>query len=319
MAVYVDDMRSLTEASRRDTAESHLFADSDEELHAFAARLGLTVQCFVPGRHPRIGHYHVTPGKRQQAIMLGATPVTRREAGQITRAQADKARAASERASRKRHRWDRHDNHHKTCRDCGITAVTRPHPCERRWYQQYTTAGGQTFTAGRVPPCAPAVHPQSGTEEERAGLASVLDRAAGRAWQQGDLQSAAQLIADARTLDPSRAGLWDQREAAIAAAAPRPGRSRPPDPAGRWHTCSAPHPHQDAYLAARRSAEVAGTGRCHDGHPVSDLAQEISMRLTAAGFTASSPGLARIRAWNRTAMQRAGFTRLHDDGQTETS
>jgi hypothetical protein len=218
----------------------------------------------------------------------------------------------------RRHSWDKHDNHHKACRDCGIQVLARPHPYERRWYQEYTTADGRSFTADRVPPCQPAAAPQPAPESERGRHASELDRAAGRAWQHGDLQRAARLIADARALDPARGALWAKREAAIAAAAPRTGRSTQPEPAGYRRTCTAPHPHQDAYLAARRSAEVGDIGRCHDGHPVSDLGQDISARLTAAGFTADSPELARIRAWNRAALERDRTAQAAQDPEAAT-
>jgi len=51
----------------------HLQADSGEELHQFAARLGLKRDWFQsrPGR-PELDHYDLTRGKRQQALRLGA-------------------------------------------------------------------------------------------------------------------------------------------------------------------------------------------------------------------------------------------------------
>jgi hypothetical protein len=221
-------------------------------------------------------------------------------------------------AQAKRHSWDKHDDYNKTCRDCGIKVLARPHPYERRWYQEYTTADGRCFVADRVPPCEPAAHPRPAADDERVRAASELDRAAGRAWQHGDLQRAARLIADARALDPARSDLWAEREATIAASAPRPGRSTQPEPAGYRRACTAPHPHQDAYLAARRSMEVGGTGRCQDGHPVSDLRQDVTARLIAAGFTASSPELARIREWNSRALDRAGIAPADRDQEAET-
>jgi hypothetical protein len=217
----------------------------------------------------------------------------------------------------RRHSWERHDNRHKSCRDCGISVLARPHPLQESWYQEYTTADGRCFTADRVPPCKPAAQRQPSPDDERARHASELDRAAGRAWQHGDLQRAARLIADARALDPSRGALWAWREAAIAAAAPPTGRDTKPGPASSRRTCTAPHPHQDAYLAARRSAETGDTGWCHDGHPVSDLGQDISARLTAAGFTASSPELARIRQWNRAALERDRIARAGQDTEAQ--
>jgi hypothetical protein len=218
--------------------------------------------------------------------------------------EAEHKKAYGNQARPKRHSWDKHDDHHKTCRDCGITALARPHPYERRWYQEYTTTDGRRFAADRVPPCQPA-RSQPTPAAERVGHADELDRAAGRAWRQGDLDLAARLIADARALDPDRTRLWDKREAAITAAAPRPRRNTQPEPGAPRRTCTAPHPHQNAYLAAQRSMEVCGTGRCQDGHPVTDLGQDIATRLAAAGYTTRSPELAEIRAWNHAAQQRA--------------
>jgi hypothetical protein len=41
MTVFVDDMRRPARVGRITADWSHLYADSDDELHAFAARLGL--------------------------------------------------------------------------------------------------------------------------------------------------------------------------------------------------------------------------------------------------------------------------------------
>ncbi len=55
-----------------------LTADTDDELHAFAARLGLTRIMFRPGtpagphQEPAAGHYDVTLGERDRAVALGA-------------------------------------------------------------------------------------------------------------------------------------------------------------------------------------------------------------------------------------------------------
>lgn len=69
-----------------DSTWSHLISDapSDEELHAFARRLGLRPEYFQhPGQWHR--HYDVTTNKRYQAICLGAREVTQREAVGILR------------------------------------------------------------------------------------------------------------------------------------------------------------------------------------------------------------------------------------------
>lgn len=83
MAVYVDDFR----VPWRGEMWSHLLADTAEELHAFAARLGLQRRHFQhePAR-PWKDHYDVAEARRRQAIGLGAKPISFGEAAQILRA-----------------------------------------------------------------------------------------------------------------------------------------------------------------------------------------------------------------------------------------
>ncbi len=53
---------------------AHLVSDTSyDELHAFAARLG------IPRRHFQGDHYDIPAPVREQAIALGALPVTGRE------------------------------------------------------------------------------------------------------------------------------------------------------------------------------------------------------------------------------------------------
>lgn len=74
MTVYVDDMRMPAQVGRLQARWSHLLADTDEELHAFAARLGLRRQWHQkPGT--AISHYDVTDTKRALALQLGAVPI----------------------------------------------------------------------------------------------------------------------------------------------------------------------------------------------------------------------------------------------------
>ena len=82
MTVYVDDFSVPWRGDRW----SHLIADTAEELHAFAARLGLQPRQFhhKPGR-PWNDHYDVPEAKRRQAIGLGARPVSSAEAVRILR------------------------------------------------------------------------------------------------------------------------------------------------------------------------------------------------------------------------------------------
>jgi phosphoglycolate phosphatase-like HAD superfamily hydrolase len=71
-----------------------LTADTDDELHAFAARLGLTPVMFragrqaLPGQKPAAAHYAITLGERDRAVGLGAQQISRREADRKTRQRA---------------------------------------------------------------------------------------------------------------------------------------------------------------------------------------------------------------------------------------
>ena len=78
MGVYVDEPIYRRHGLRW----CHLTADSAQELHAFAARLGLKRSRFQtkPGR-PWADHYDVTEGTRRRAVALGAAEITLRELG----------------------------------------------------------------------------------------------------------------------------------------------------------------------------------------------------------------------------------------------
>ena len=76
MSVYVDELQVWPNAWGPFKAGScHLAADTLEELHEFAAQLGMRRAWFQEGqgRHP---HYDLVKSKRDLAIKLGAKPVT---------------------------------------------------------------------------------------------------------------------------------------------------------------------------------------------------------------------------------------------------
>jgi Protein of unknown function (DUF4031) len=85
MTVYVDELLDYSDlAAARGLRHSnwcHLTADTREELHAFAARLGLRRGWFQDDEV--LWHYDVTAGKRAQALRLGAAEVTFREIGAL--------------------------------------------------------------------------------------------------------------------------------------------------------------------------------------------------------------------------------------------
>ncbi|QIS16897.1 DUF4031 domain-containing protein [Nocardia arthritidis] len=96
MSVYVDQLIDYGETARKrrlpDTRWCHLTADTRQELHRFAARIGLRRTWFqdpvVSGKpwpakpgspHARMWHYDLTPGKRAAAIRAGAIEITNTE------------------------------------------------------------------------------------------------------------------------------------------------------------------------------------------------------------------------------------------------
>jgi hypothetical protein len=89
MAVYVDDAHIPAKVGNLDRCWSHLMADTPEELHVFAAQLGLKRSWFQD--HKPFWHYDVTDGMRQRALALGAKPITAREAVQLPHWQRQKA------------------------------------------------------------------------------------------------------------------------------------------------------------------------------------------------------------------------------------
>lgn len=78
MAVYVDDMHRYPAGEFGRMKMSHMVADTDEELHAMAARIGVARRWFQGD------HYDVSISKRALAIAAGAVPVTWRQLGVMT-------------------------------------------------------------------------------------------------------------------------------------------------------------------------------------------------------------------------------------------
>jgi hypothetical protein len=77
MAVYVDDAFCCDDPKGWGmfTGGGHMQADSLDELHAFAAKIGMRREWFQsrPGRPDR-DHYDLTRARRDKAILLGAIP-----------------------------------------------------------------------------------------------------------------------------------------------------------------------------------------------------------------------------------------------------
>jgi hypothetical protein len=86
MAVYVDDMNLRADVPNGHTVVrgkwSHLFADTEAELRAFAKKIGLKETWIQHPGEPHV-HFDVVGRVRQRAIAAGAKPVTWRQAGQF--------------------------------------------------------------------------------------------------------------------------------------------------------------------------------------------------------------------------------------------
>ena len=73
MTVYVDDMHLHPMGRYRRMKMSHMIADTDEELHAMADRIGVARRWF------QSDHYDVCLSKRALAVRHGAVEITLRE------------------------------------------------------------------------------------------------------------------------------------------------------------------------------------------------------------------------------------------------
>lgn len=83
MSVYIDHLQPCPRRAGftgwRWNQSCHLFADSLEELHAFARRIGLRRSWFQTSRGG-LPHYDLNPGRRAVALRHGATELERAQA-----------------------------------------------------------------------------------------------------------------------------------------------------------------------------------------------------------------------------------------------
>ncbi|MDP2659787.1 MAG: DUF4031 domain-containing protein, partial [Dehalococcoidia bacterium] len=79
LTVYVDDLKPVIQPNPNWRWESscHLWADTEDELHAFAKRIGLRRGWFQP--HHLLPHYDLTAPRRRGAIREGAVAVNAKE------------------------------------------------------------------------------------------------------------------------------------------------------------------------------------------------------------------------------------------------
>jgi hypothetical protein len=206
VAVYVDDAEipaTVRNGSRVHASTwCHLTADTEEELHAFAKKLGLRRSWYQgPDEHGDLWHYDLTTGKRQRALQLGAQPVSVRQI-------VEKARS---RTRPSRHTW-RAAGNTQQCATCHLIAVGRVRDSAGRWHSVWQARDIQVISS-KTPECGRAL--RAASPAERARLATEADQAAHAAFLAGDLGKAADMITLARVLDSTRAAEWSQREAGI--------------------------------------------------------------------------------------------------------
>lgn len=84
MTVYVDDMK----ARFGRLIMCHMIADTDDELHAMADRIGVARRWHQsPPRHH--SHYDIAQSKKSLAISCGAVAITAQEAAMMCRMKKD--------------------------------------------------------------------------------------------------------------------------------------------------------------------------------------------------------------------------------------
>lgn len=81
MSVYVDELMVHHNAwGPFKTGSCHMTADTEDELHKMALRIGMKTSWFQNNeRRPNMWHYDLTPSRRARAVRLGAIEVTTRE------------------------------------------------------------------------------------------------------------------------------------------------------------------------------------------------------------------------------------------------
>lgn len=77
MTVYVDNMR----ARYGRMLMCHMIADSDDELHAMADRIGIARKWWQSPAKTSGSHYDIAQSKRALAVAAGAVEITWRQAG----------------------------------------------------------------------------------------------------------------------------------------------------------------------------------------------------------------------------------------------
>ena len=79
MTVYVDDMHRYSMGNYGRMRMSHMIADTDDEAHAMAARIGVARKWYQGD------HYDICRSMREKAVKAGAVEITIRQLGAMAR------------------------------------------------------------------------------------------------------------------------------------------------------------------------------------------------------------------------------------------
>jgi len=87
MPIYVDPLFNCAKSDKWPYSQAcHMTADTTEELHAFAEKLGLKRSWFqCHHKNVAMHHYDLTPNKRRQAVRLGAKEITWEERADLVK------------------------------------------------------------------------------------------------------------------------------------------------------------------------------------------------------------------------------------------
>lgn len=83
MTVYVDDMHLYPIGQFGRMKMSHMIADTDEELHAMADKIGVARKWHQKPPKASSSHYDIALSKRALAVNAGAKEITWRDAGRL--------------------------------------------------------------------------------------------------------------------------------------------------------------------------------------------------------------------------------------------
>lgn len=85
MTVYVDDMHRTELGNLGRMKMCHMIADTDEELHAMADKIGIARKWHQKPPKASSSHYDICTSKRTLAVHAGAVEITLRQAAMMCR------------------------------------------------------------------------------------------------------------------------------------------------------------------------------------------------------------------------------------------